>query len=142
MRLLPPTLRKRPRCSSSKLYAPALLIRMDISGGLSTAALTTAAICVANLSLLLAWLSHLRTANHTSLSDAEFVAESQAAISPKYLTSDTSGGRWGSMTEERWAAFVGFLSEAGILTGRDGAAIPLETLDVAALFTNEFLPSA
>ena len=46
------------------------------------------------------------------------------------------------MTHERWAAFVGFLSEAGILTARDGAAIPLETLDVAALFTNEFLPSA
>lgn len=74
---------------------------------------------------------------HASLADAEFVRASAEALQGKYLTAQ---GAWGTMTPERWAAFVDFLSEAGILVDRGQQKIPREAVQVTSLFTNEFLP--
>lgn len=69
-------------------------------------------------------------------------------------------GRWGIMEEERWSAFLDWLSLEGLLTekvqsrtntegttslddlraGDGGAAIPRKQVPASALFTNEFLP--
>ena len=81
----------------------------------------------------------LRTeASHPSLADPDFVRDSQRRISPKfkYLTPD---GGWGTMTSVRWAGFVDFLSESGILTARDGSAIPRGDVDAGTLFTHALL---
>jgi len=79
----------------------------------------------------------LAACGHPSLADAAFVVESATAVAPSLLDAD---GRWGRMEEGRWTAFVDFLSGAGILVDRGGAAIPRAAVDAAALFTNEFLP--
>lgn len=74
---------------------------------------------------------------HASLADAAFVQASAAQLADKFL----AAGEWGGMAPVRWSAFVDFLSEAAILTGRDGRPIGREQVDAAALFTNSFLPA-
>jgi ABC-type nitrate/sulfonate/bicarbonate transport system substrate-binding protein len=75
-------------------------------------------------------------AKHPSLADADFVAESQRRIGPKYTT---EAGEWGSMEPSRWSKFVDFMSEEGILKSRDGATIPRQSVDHTLLFTNAYL---
>ncbi|MFC5365324.1 ABC transporter substrate-binding protein [Salinirubrum litoreum] len=76
------------------------------------------------------------TAEGPQLDDREFVRESQRRIAPAYLTSE---GDWGVMAWDRWADFVDWLVEEGILTTLDGEQLAFEDVAPDALFTNEFV---
>uniref|UniRef100_A0A7S4DNE4 Thiamine pyrimidine synthase n=3 Tax=Lotharella globosa TaxID=91324 RepID=A0A7S4DNE4_9EUKA len=85
-------------------------------------------------------------AKHPSLDDLSFIEASQLSISDKYLTDvvdddDEDEGVWGVMELNRWSKWVDFLFEKGIIVDRDGVAVPRDTVQVEALFTNEFLPT-
>lgn len=89
--------------------------------------------------------------------DPELVKGSVEAVAGACLD---PAGRWGAMDAGRWGAFLDWLSAQGLLTtkvqsrtegadtasldalraGDAGEAIPRETVDETALFTNEFLP--
>ncbi len=80
----------------------------------------------------------LRTeASGIDADDPEFLRESQRRVSEAYLTDD---GAWGAMEGTRWAAFVEWLAEEGVLTTIDGEPIPANELPPETLFTNEYLP--
>ncbi len=82
----------------------------------------------------------LRTAaSGMDADDPGFLRESQRRVSEAYLTDD---GAWGVMDETRWAAFVEWLADEGILTTLDGEPIPADELPPEQLFTNEHLPRA
>ncbi len=68
--------------------------------------------------------------------DAAFLRESQRRLAEAYLTAD---GEWGVMAEDRWAAFVEWLSEQGILTDPDGAEIHPSEVPAGDLYTNSLL---
>ncbi|GLI71364.1 hypothetical protein VaNZ11_016553 [Volvox africanus] len=92
--------------------------------------------------------------------DPEVVRESQAYLSSHFLD---ASGRWGLMQPSVWSSFVDWLSDSGLLTrkvqsrqpqpgtlttsldglraGDVGEKVPREEVDVAALFTNDLLPS-
>mmetsp|Transcript_21690 Transcript_21690/g.30394 ORF Transcript_21690/g.30394 Transcript_21690/m.30394 type:complete len:280 (+) Transcript_21690:402-1241(+) len=83
---------------------------------------------------------------HPSLSDLQFLEESQLSIGSKYLLEDDAGeedeGVWGRMDLERWTNWVDFLFDHGIVTDRKGVSLPRISVNVKNLFTNEFLPKA
>ncbi len=60
--------------------------------------------------------------------DPELVEASSAYLAPRYASSP---GVWGRIDGDRWAAFVDFLVEAGIVE---------EAGDVEAGYTNDLLP--
>jgi NitT/TauT family transport system substrate-binding protein len=76
------------------------------------------------------------TAEGPQLDDREFVRESQRRIGPAYLTDE---GDWGVMGWDRWADFVDWLVEEGILTTLDGEQLDFADVAPDALFTNEFV---
>jgi ABC-type nitrate/sulfonate/bicarbonate transport system substrate-binding protein len=123
-------------------YSPILLARPDQLEG--AAATTTRAFLAATAEGYRraaadpdAAAKALCACGHPSLSDDAFVRASSHAIAPKYLSSD--GASWGHMTLERWTAFVDFLSDSSILTDREGVIVARESIEVAKLFTNDFL---
>jgi ABC-type nitrate/sulfonate/bicarbonate transport system substrate-binding protein len=61
--------------------------------------------------------------------DAELVRRSQAWLSPRY---QDDAPQWGWQRAEVWSGFATWLAEQGLLP---------ESIDAAAAFTNEFLPS-
>jgi hypothetical protein len=67
--------------------------------------------------------------------DAAHLARSIAALQPSLL--ESAGARWGVQRASRWAAFLSFLEERGLV--EKGAS---SDESVAALFTNEALPAA
>jgi NitT/TauT family transport system substrate-binding protein len=77
----------------------------------------------------------METAQHPSLNDLDFLVESQTLISKEYLLEN----KWGVMDLKRWSTFVEFLSTHNILTDRQGNKNDASTVDVASLFTNEFV---
>ena len=76
----------------------------------------------------------IKTAKHPTLSDRNFVEQSQQMISSYYLDGE---GRWGIMHRNIWASFVNWMIRNRMLTDRDGELI--QKLNVDELFTNEFL---
>lgn len=81
----------------------------------------------------------LLSSRHASL-DAlgrDFLIESQRFLSDGGYFLDAQG-RWGRMDAQRWAAFVAWLLERGLVARRGGEAVT--ELDVGQLFTNAFLP--
>jgi len=80
----------------------------------------------------------LMDANPGAFTDPELVHRSQAMLAASYLRDGT--GRVGGQTLQKWAGFSGFLFDAGVLTGPDGA--PLRSRpDFATWFTNDYLAS-
>ncbi|GAB5372674.1 hypothetical protein AAMO2058_001684900 [Amorphochlora amoebiformis] len=75
-------------------------------------------------------------ANHPSLSDQEFLEDSQKVLGDMYL----AGGKWGRMEHQRWEKWVDFLCEKKIVLDRDGNVIPRSSIEVAKLFSTEYLP--
>lgn len=78
-------------------------------------------------------------AQHPALSDSAFVQHSQRVIAPDYCT---AAGQWGVMETDRWATFLDWLSEHGVLLDTDGQPIPRDAVHAADLFTNTLLPDA
>ena len=68
--------------------------------------------------------------------DPAFLRESQRRLAEALLTPD---GEWGRMDGDRWAAFVEWLSDQGILTTLDGEPIPAAELPAEELYTNGLL---
>jgi ABC-type nitrate/sulfonate/bicarbonate transport system substrate-binding protein len=78
----------------------------------------------------------LMAANPGAFTEPELVTRSQDMLSASYLRDES--GRVGVQTTEKWAGFSGFLFDAGVLTGPDGA--PLATRpDFATWYTNDLL---
>jgi len=76
------------------------------------------------------------TATGIDEDDPEFLRESQRRLAEAFLASD---GEWGRMDGDRWAAFVGWLSEQGILTTLDGERLPAAEVPAETLYTNTLL---
>ena len=77
----------------------------------------------------------METAKHPTLADENFVEQSQQVVAGYYLDGE---GQWGVMHRPIWASFVNWLIRNHLLVDKDGELI--QRLDVATLFTNEFLP--
>ncbi|MEM7735873.1 MAG: ABC transporter substrate-binding protein [Deinococcota bacterium] len=77
-------------------------------------------------------------AQHSSLSDRDFVRESQHYLSSHYLTPD---GHWGRMAAERWQMFIDWLINERILTNLDGSPLQASDLQLEQVFSNAYLPA-
>lgn len=76
----------------------------------------------------------IKTANHPTLTDRNFVEQSQQMVSGYYLDGE---GHWGFMHRTIWASFVNWMIRNHMLTDQTGELI--QRMDVDTLFTNEFL---
>ena len=76
----------------------------------------------------------IKTANHPTLTDRNFVEQSQQMVSGYYLDGE---GHWGFMHRPIWASFANWMIRNHMLTDQTGELI--QRMDVDALFTNEFL---
>ncbi|GAB3986277.1 ABC transporter substrate-binding protein [Spirosoma daeguense] len=76
----------------------------------------------------------MKTANHSSLSNRNFVEQSQQMVSGYYMDGE---GHWGFMHKGVWMSFVNWMIRNRMLTTTDGEII--QQMDVNTLFTNEFL---
>jgi len=78
----------------------------------------------------------LIAANPGAFTTEELVTRSQNMLSAAYLRDES--GNVGRQTMQRWAGFSGFLVDAGVLTGADGAPLTSRP-DFATWFTNDYL---
>ena len=76
----------------------------------------------------------IKQARHPSLTDRNFVEQSQQMVSGYYLNGE---GQWGFMHRTIWASFVNWMIRNHMLTDQNGELI--QRMDVDTLFTNEFL---
>ncbi|GAB4021682.1 ABC transporter substrate-binding protein [Spirosoma koreense] len=76
----------------------------------------------------------MKTANHPSLTNRNFVEQSQQMVSGYYLDAE---GHWGYMHRTIWSSFVTWMIRNRMLTDTNGELI--QRMDVDSLFTNEFL---
>lgn len=76
----------------------------------------------------------MKTAKHPTLTDRNFVEQSQQLASGYYLDGD---GQWGFMHRNVWVSFANWLIRNRLLTNADGGVV--QQIDVNALFTNQFL---
>ncbi|GAB3713052.1 ABC transporter substrate-binding protein [Spirosoma flavus] len=76
----------------------------------------------------------MKTANHPSLSNRNFVEQSQQMVSGYYMDGD---GHWGFMHRSVWMSFVNWMIRNRMLTSPEGEII--QHMDVSTLFTNEYL---
>ena len=76
----------------------------------------------------------IETAKHPTLTNRNFVEQSQQMISGYYLDGE---GQWGFMHRNVWASFANWLIRNHLLTDTDGELI--QRVDAGTLFTNEFL---
>ena len=76
----------------------------------------------------------IQTANHPTLSNRDFVEQSQQVAANYYLNGD---GQWGIMSPNVWRAFINWLVRNRLLTTQDGELV--QELDINQLYTNEFL---
>lgn len=74
------------------------------------------------------------TAKHPTLTNQNFVAQSQQMVSGYYLDGD---GQWGYMHRNVWVSFTNWLVRNRLLT--DANNDPVRYVDVDALFTNDYL---
>jgi len=78
----------------------------------------------------------LETAPQLASTDPNFVEQSQVYISQYYLDDN---GHWGVMQIKIWEDFVNWLLKKNIL--QENSDLPVDTLDIYQLFTNEFFES-
>ena len=76
----------------------------------------------------------IETAKHPTLTNRNFVEQSQQMISGYYLDGD---GQWGFMHRNVWASFANWLIRNHLLIDNDGELI--QRIDVSTLFTNDYL---
>jgi NitT/TauT family transport system substrate-binding protein len=76
----------------------------------------------------------MKTANHSTLTNRNFVEQSQQMVSGYYLDGE---GHWGLMHRTVWVSFVNWMVRNRMLTSTDGELI--QHIDPDTLFTNEFL---
>lgn len=76
----------------------------------------------------------IKKAQHPTLTDRNFVEQSQQMVSGYYLNGE---GQWGFMHRTIWASFVNWMIRNRMLTDQNGELI--QRMDVDTLFTNEFL---
>ena len=76
----------------------------------------------------------METAKHPTLTDRNFVEQSQQMASGYYLDSE---GQWGFMHRNVWASFADWLIRNHLLIDNNGKLI--QRIDAGTLFTNEFL---
>ncbi|UFH54731.1 ABC transporter substrate-binding protein [Spirosoma sp. KNUC1025] len=76
----------------------------------------------------------MKTANHPTLTNRNFVEQSQQMVSSYYLDGD---GHWGFMHRSIWLSFVNWMIRNRMLTDKQGELI--QHMDVDTLFTNEYL---
>ena len=77
-----------------------------------------------------------REATGMDAEDPAFLRESQRRLAGAFLTPH---GEWGRMDGDRWAAFVEWLAEQGILTTLDGDPIPAAEVPADELYTSTLL---
>ena len=78
----------------------------------------------------------LEEADPGAFTEPELVSRSQALLSERYPRD--ASGRVGPQTAEQWAGYSGFLFDAGVLAGPDGAPLA-QRPDFASWFTNQYL---
>jgi NitT/TauT family transport system substrate-binding protein len=78
----------------------------------------------------------LMAADPGAFPEPELVSRSTRMLSERYLRDPA--GRVGTQTLDRWAGFSGFLSDAGVLAGPDGAPLTARP-DFSTWFTDRFL---
>ena len=76
----------------------------------------------------------MKTANHPTLANRNFVEQSQQLVSGYYLDGE---GNWGFMHRTIWVSFVNWMIRNHMLTDSQGELI--QRMDVDKLFTNKFL---
>ncbi len=76
----------------------------------------------------------MTTAKHPTLTNRNFVEQSQQVASGYYLDGE---GQWGFMHHNVWSSFVNWLIRNHLLVDNDGELI--QHMDVSTLFTTEFL---
>ena len=76
----------------------------------------------------------METAGHPTLTNRNFVEQSQQMASGYYLNGE---GQWGFMHRNVWASFANWLVRNHLLVDNDGELI--QHVDPNTLFTNEFL---
>lgn len=76
-----------------------------------------------------------QTAHHASLTDIDFLQQSQQVVSSYYLNET---GQWGWMDGGIWRQFVNWLLERELLRDQTGALV--NQVDTSRLFTNDYLP--
>ena len=76
----------------------------------------------------------IETAKHPTLTNRNFVEQSQQLIAGYYLDGE---GQWGFMHRNVWASFANWLIRNHLLFDADGELV--QRIDVGTLFTNEFL---
>lgn len=76
----------------------------------------------------------IETAKHPTLTNRNFVEQSQQMIAGYYLDGD---GQWGFMHRDVWTSFANWLIRNHLLIDNNGELI--QRIDVSTLFTNEFL---
>ncbi|WP_077920864.1 ABC transporter substrate-binding protein [Spirosoma sp. 209] len=74
------------------------------------------------------------SSKHPTLTNRNFVEQSQLSASGYYLDAD---GHWGYMHRNVWASFANWLIRNHLLTDADGELI--QRVDAATLFTNAYL---
>ena len=78
----------------------------------------------------------MKTANHPSLDNRNFIEQSQQTVSGYYLDPE---GNWGFMHRNIWVSFVNWMIRNRMLTDKDGEII--QKMDADTLFTNSYLES-
>ncbi|WP_040762378.1 ABC transporter substrate-binding protein [Spirosoma panaciterrae] len=76
----------------------------------------------------------MKTANHPTLKNRNFIEQSQQMVSGYYLDGE---GQWGFMHRTIWLSFVNWMIRNRMLTDSNGELI--QRMDVDNLFTNKFL---
>lgn len=76
----------------------------------------------------------MKTANHPSLTNRNFVEQSQQMVSGYYLDPE---GHWGFMHRNIWVSFANWMIRNRMLTDKEGELI--QKMDADTLFTNEYL---
>lgn len=76
----------------------------------------------------------IKTANHPTLNNRNFVEQSQQMVSGYYLNPE---GQWGRMHRNIWVSFVNWMIRNRMLTDSTGELI--QKMDADTLFTNEYL---
>lgn len=75
----------------------------------------------------------MKTANHPTLANRNFVEQSQQLVSGYYLDGE---GNWGFMHRTIWVSFVNWMIRNHMLTDAKGELI--QRMDVDTLFTNKY----
>lgn len=70
----------------------------------------------------------------------DFIFESTDYLAKGGHFIDKTSGKWGRMESTRWNAFIQWLLSNKVLSHRDGSLVTEEELNLANMYSNEFLP--